>query len=361
MFRKMKKIIKSMFFLLFVGVMSLSVNAQVTIGSDAPPHPGAILDLSPGNNLGLLLPRVWLDDVGAWTHDGRQALGGDKLQAAGMMVYNTNICINGGDGSGVYVWDGSAWAAVFSSAITTPSPYEPEMVCVAGGVTNLNGVDVTLNSFYIGKYEVTQKQWYDVMGSWPGNAPSSARGVGDNFPMYNVSWNDIVGTGGTMGYTINGIEYKTDGFCYKLSQLVGGGKKYRLPTEAEWEYAAKGGQQAHIPNYTYAGSDIVDDVAWYKNNSSGTSHIVGAKAANELGIYDMSGNVWEWCRDWYVSTAPYPSGTDNPTGAPSGSNRAYRGGSWNYTASLCTISFRGGSTTPPTRFESVGFRLVLVP
>jgi formylglycine-generating enzyme required for sulfatase activity len=355
----MKKIFQLVMIFLTVSGL-LSVNAQVTIGSDAAPHQGAILDLSQGNNLGLLLPRVSLDAVGAWTHDGGQALGGDKLQAAGMVVYNTNDCITGGNGSGIYIWDGSAWTSTNSTL-----PYDgPEMVYVEGGVTNLNGVDVTLNSFYIGKYEVTQRQWLDVMCSWPETAPSSIYGVGDNFPAYNVNWYDVVGTGSDIGYSFNGIDYKTDGFCYKLSQKVGGDKKYRLPTEAEWEYAAKGGQQAHIPNYTYAGSDIIDDVAWYYENSGFAtntppfSHQVGTKAANELGIYDMSGNIWEWCSDWHDST--YPTGTDNPTGATSGLYRVFRGGTCLQYDTYCAVSYRDG-VTPPNRIPVLGFRLVMVP
>ncbi|GHS89393.1 hypothetical protein FACS1894201_10790 [Bacteroidia bacterium] len=237
------------------------------------------------------------------------------------------------------------------------------MINVPGGTTTLNGSSVSISTFQIGKYEVTQKQWYDVMGSYPGTAPSSDYGVGDNYPMYNVSWEDIVGTssGGSVGYTEKGITYYTDGFCYKLSVKANGGtlgsKHYRLPTEAEWEYAAKGGQSTH--NYDYSGSNTIGDVAWYVSNSGITTHLVGGKSANELGIFDMNGNVWEWCSDWYgIST--YPSSTSNPTGATTGSHRVYRGGGWSSGASHCTVSLRGDGT-PTFRFNNIGFRLVLVP
>jgi formylglycine-generating enzyme required for sulfatase activity len=153
--------------------------------------------------------------------------------------------------------------------------------------------------------------------------------------MYYVSWNDI------------------QSYLTKLNQLTG--KNYRLPTEAEWEYAAKGGQSTH--NYTYSGSNTIGDVAWYTNNSDGKTYEVGTKTANELGIYDMTGNVWEWCNDWYGDT--YPSGTNNPTGPSSGVNRVGRGGSWDYEATSCRVSSRYGRN-PGNRGINAGFRLVLV-
>jgi formylglycine-generating enzyme required for sulfatase activity len=230
-----------------------------------------------------------------------------------------------------------------------------DMVPVLGGTTTLGTNAVTLTSFAIGKHEVTQGLWEAVMGTtYPSEAPSADGGKGADYPVYHVSWEDIVGTSDSVGYTVNGISYYTNGFCYKLSQLVGGGKQFRLPTEAEWEYAAKGGQQTH--NYTYSGSNTIDDVAWYGDNAGSGSAAVGTKAANELGIYDMSGNVWEWCSDGYDSS--YPSGTSNPTGVASDSARVGRGGSWNGGAPGCAISDRG-SGMPSSRYNDLGFRLVL--
>jgi formylglycine-generating enzyme required for sulfatase activity len=232
-----------------------------------------------------------------------------------------------------------------------------DMVAVPCWITNLpttsagTGTAVVLSSFNIGMHEVTQGLWEAVMST----TPSSASGVGSNYPVYNVSWNDIVGTSGSIEYSAKGVDYYTNGFCYKLSQLVGGGKQFRLPTEAEWEYAAKGGQLTH--NYTYSGSDSIGDVAWYPGNAGSTSHEVGTRAANELGIYDMSGNIYEWCSDWY-STGSYPFGTDNPTGPSAGTNRLLRGGGWYHAENFCGVAIRN-NIVPTYIGRWYGFRLAL--
>ena len=203
--------------------------------------------------------------------------------------------------------------------------------------------NVTLDGFYIGKFEVTQAQWEAVMGTalsdiitenaWP------LYGVGDDYPMYYVNWNDATA------------------FCGKLSELTG--KAYRLPTEAEWEYAARGGQQAD--GTKYAGSDSIDEVAWSggKENED-ASHPVGQKTPNALGLYDMSGNVWEWCSDWYKSY--YGSSPSvNPQGPSSGDRvlpyRVFRGGGWNYYAKGCRVSNRSGGMSN-YRGYILGFRVV---
>ena len=188
---------------------------------------------------------------------------------------------------------------------------------------------VTLtNDYYMGKYEVTQALWQAVMGSNPSNFK------GDNLPVENVNWNDC------------------QEFISKLNSLTG--RKFRLPTEAEWEYAARGGKKSR--GYQYSGSRKISDVAWYEGNSRSKTHPVGRKQANELGIYDMSGNVWEWCSDWYGSYSS--SSQTNPMGSDSGAKRVRRGGSWCYIARICRSSYRYGDA-PDCRGLYLGLRLAL--
>ena len=188
---------------------------------------------------------------------------------------------------------------------------------------------VTLtNDYYMGKYEVTQALWQAVMNSNPSYFK------GDNLPVEQVSWDDC------------------QEFLSKLNSITG--KTFRLPTEAEWEYAARGGKKSR--GYQYSGSNNLSDVAWYKDNSDRKTHAVGSKQANELGIYDMSCNVREWCQDWYGS---YSSSSQvNPISANSGSLRVIRGGSWNFNASFCRSSYRYGHS-PDLRYDDLGLRLVL--
>ena len=199
---------------------------------------------------------------------------------------------------------------------------------------------VTLSSYYIGETEVTQGLWKAVMGTsvsdqrdkvnniWP------IRGEGDNYPMYYVSWNDC------------------QEFIRKLNDLTG--KRFRLPTEAEWEFAARGGNKSR--HTQYSGSTNIDEVAWYEKNSSGKNHPVKNKKHNELGIYDMSGNVWEWCWDYYNTDA-----SDSPTETIGSNNSDYhvlRGGSWRNFSWLCrSTSIDYG--TSDSRLSRIGFRLVL--
>jgi formylglycine-generating enzyme required for sulfatase activity len=202
---------------------------------------------------------------------------------------------------------------------------------------------VTVDDYYIGKYEVTQAQWKAVLGDNPSHFK------GDNLPVEQVSWDDIVGTSGDY-MTINSIKYYANGFIYKLNKLTD--KQYRLPTEAEWEYAARGGTGSR--GYKYSGGNVPGNVAWYDDNSDRKTHPVGTKSSNELGLYDMSGNVYEWCSDWY---GEYSSNSQtNPKGPATGSNRVLRGGSWNYGAVLCRVSYRI-SNAPDDRRSILGFRL----
>ena len=237
-----------------------------------------------------------------------------------------------------------------------------EMVFVEGGTFTMGNTDsidekskyrvdfrskpeheVTVSSFYIGKYEITQSQWEAVMGTTirqqhdKARAPSGFNGIhgeGGNYPMYYVSWNDA------------------QEFIRRLN--AGTGKKYRLPTEAEWEYAARGGNKSE--GYIYSGSNVLDDVAWSSHNSSGSSHPVGSKQPNELGIYDMSGNVREWCNDWYQDGYPSSTHRRDPAGPPSGSHRTERNGSWGNVWYNNQIFFRHG-LDPNHRGKLIGFRV----
>jgi len=195
--------------------------------------------------------------------------------------------------------------------------------------------NVTLNDFYLGKYEITQKQWEQVMA----NNPSKFKG--DSLPVENVSWNDAR----LFIATLN------------LMNTMAG-KKYRFPTEAEWEYAARGGLKSS--GYMYSGSNNINDVAWYESNSDDKTNHVETKIANELGIYNMSGNVSEWVNDWYDKEYYQKSLQANPKGPNLGSGRVYRGGGWYLEAEHCRVSFRA-NYAPNNHFEYLGFRLALSP
>ena len=217
-----------------------------------------------------------------------------------------------------------------------------QMVYVSGGTFNMGSSDsdaysdektvnsISASSLYIGKTEVTQALWKAVMGNNPSNFK------GDNLPVEEVSWNDC------------------QEFIRKLNSATG--KTFRLPTEAEWAFADRGGNSSR--GYKYSGSNTIDNVAWYDGNSSNKTHAVGTKQANELGLYDMSGNVYEWCSDWYGNYSS--SSQTNPKGPSSGSFRVERGGSWAIDARSCRVSNRSCSY-PGNGRSGLGLRLVLVP
>ena len=230
--------------------------------------------------------------------------------------------------------------AGFSNYTETSNNLNIAMVAVQGGTFTMGCTSeqvncwddelpthrVTLNDFYIGKYEVTQAQWQAVMGTNPSVF------AGDNRPVESVCWNEV------------------QDFITKLNSMTG--KQYRLPTEAEWEFAARGGIKSK--GYKYSGSNVVGRVAWYHGNSWLKTHNVGSKAPNELGIYDMSGNVYEWCSDWF---SQYDSSTqDNPQESSSGYARVFRGGGWYGDAKYARVSYRF-YFYPSHWFSYLGFRL----
>ena len=274
-------------------------------------------------------------------------------QIIGSGSYSAQACDVNGDGE-VNVSDVTALVNLiingggeseFKNRTFTVNGVSFEMIAVEGGTftmgaTSEQGSDayddekpahqVTLSSYYIGKTEVTQELWQAVMGSNP------SKFSGTNLPVEKVSWEDC------------------QSFVIKLNELTG--KNFRLPTEAEWEYAARGGNKSN--GFKFSGGNNIAEVAWYSENGNKISHPVATKAPNELGIYDMSGNVWEWCSDWYSSSYYTSSSQTNPTGPNSGSYRVYRGGSWSGNARFCRVSHRD-SNYPSYRFNYLGLRLAV--
>lgn len=195
---------------------------------------------------------------------------------------------------------------------------------------------VVINDFLIGQTEVTQALWGVVMGD-----SKESYFNGYDLPVEQVSWNDC------------------QLFIQKMNQAFEGktyGRKFRLPTEAEWEYAARGGNKTK--NTIYSGSDNAEDVAWFFSNSNFSTHPVGSKKPNELNLYDMSGNVAEWCQDWYSSTYYDETPSTNPSGPNAGSGRVVRGGAWGRNSASLRISARS-SSSPDSRQNFIGIRLVL--
>ncbi len=209
-----------------------------------------------------------------------------------------------------------------------------DLVFVEGGSFSMGSSDgapveqpvhnVQVDSFYISKYEVIQSQWKEIMGT----NPTLAKGTGEKYPIYNITWNDAVDFCNKLSIREGLIPcYSGSGAGVECNFSANG---YRLPTEAEWEYAARGGKKSQ--NRLYAGSDNEAEAGWSSENSDNTSHEVGLKTPNELGIYDMSGNLWEWCWDWYESNYYASSPSRNPTGPSSGIYRVLRGGGWGINA-----------------------------
>jgi len=237
---------------------------------------------------------------------------------------------------------GVDWELATAGDAFTDSATGMQMIFVKGGCYQMGDAfgdgaadekpvhEVCVNDFYIGKYEVTQGQWQRIMG----NNPSYFKNCGDNCPVEQVSWNDA------------------QDFIRRLNSRSG--KQYRLPTEAEWEYAARSGGRSE----KYTGGNDVDAVAWYRSNSGSKTHPVGQKRPNGLGLYDMSGNVWEWCSDWYGKKYYSQGPRDNPDGPSSGYYRVLRGGSCDDTPSGVRVADRV-RLEPGYRDYYIGFRVAL--
>lgn len=299
-------------------------------------------------------------EIWVYTNDGVKQIT-IKHPKYGVLKYYFNIPIEGGRTYELLLehQQGGNFSAATQTFTVDGVSYT--MVRVEGGTftrvaTSEQGSDisdieksahkVTLSSFYIGQTEVTQALWQAVMGYNPSNFK------GNKLPVEMVSWDDC------------------QEFIKKLNAQTG--KNFRLPTEAEWEYAAWGGKQSR--GYKYSGSNTAEQVAWYYENSGDCrlkdsdneldnldkyhcrTHEVATKSPNELGLYDMSGNVWEWCQDWFGN---YSSGSQtNPTGASKGPGRVLRGGGWESEAWFCRVSCRS-FIGPGTRIHILGLRLAL--
>ena len=242
--------------------------------------------------------------------------------------------------------------------------------------------EVTITKpFYMGKYEVTQAEYEKYCSYTGSNSPNSSYGDGDNYPAYYVSWYDAIvycnkrsmAEGLTPCYSINDLtnpeewgKLPTTAWddplrdTWDAVECNWNANGYRLPTEAEWEYAARAGDNT-VDSLTYSGTSDVNELekyAWYYDNSDYTTHEVGKKEANVFGLYDMSGNIWEWCWNWF--TSEYDENTEggsDPTGASAGSNRVYRGGGWYDYSDYCAVSYRDCSI-PLLPLHYLGFRVV---
>ena len=253
----------------------------------------------------------------------------DDAESQGQQTQPANFTVTVGDVTFKMIWveGGSYWMG------------SPDGV----GDDDEHQHKVTLDGYWIAETEVTQGLWRAVMNG-KDEGWTTEYGKGSNYPAYYVSYSEAID------------------FCNKLNELTDNKYGFRLPTEAEWEYAARGGNKSN--GYTYSGSNNLDNVAWYWNNSNGNNgntygtHEVKTKSSNELGIYDMSGNVWEWCSDWYDSNYYENSPAKNPKGPSTGDYRVLRGGGWGYDAEDCRVADRSYDY-PGCSGDDIGFRLAV--
>ena len=278
-----------------------------------------------------------------------------------------------------------SYSICFVSLALTSFAQTPEMIYIQGGTFTMGCTseqepdcqdnespahEVTVNSFYMGKYEVTQGEWESLMGE----NPSGFGDCGSNCPVERVSWYDVVVYCNRLSEQagLTPCYYSDDGYINVYGKsgqtwsLPNAGEVYwlatsngyRLPTEAEWEYAARGGMQSK--GYKYAGSNDIGLVAWFNGNFIAGSNPIGGKLTNELGLLDMSGNINELCWDWYDRNYYSESNFCQPQGPNSGAFRCVRGGDWGTDRQFCRVSFRF-NLNPDESFTSVGFRLVSSP
>ena len=289
----MKKVIFSMLAVALCALNSMTLSAQ-----------GVIVYKTDGTKI--KVPYTMLDSIATYTYEEGQDDADDNAE---VKEYTVN-----GVSFKMIVVKGGTFRMGSTSGISDQQPVH----------------NVTISKdYYIGETEVTQELWTAVMGTNPSYFTSDSQ-----LPVEQVSW------------------YDCQTFITKLNSLTGA--TFRLPTEAEWEFAARGGNKSK--GYTYSGSNTIDNVAWYTDNSSNKTHVVKTKSPNELGIYDMSGNVNEWCQDWYGSYSS--AAVTDPQGASTGSWRVIRGGSCYYSATDCRCTNRF-SGTPSSMPENLGLRLAM--
>jgi formylglycine-generating enzyme required for sulfatase activity len=259
--------------------------------------------------------------------------------------------------------------ALFLCSFYSLNAIKPEMVKVEGGTFKMtpkeaqtdtktkskNNYDVTVSTFEISKYEVTVADWKAFINAAKLEMPAKPSwGWNDDYPITNVTWTEAIRYCNWLSKANNlKPAYTKDGDKYTCNFAANG---YRLPTEAEWEFAAKGGKKSK--NYTYSGSNDLELISWYAQNSRKSPKQIGTKLANELGIYDMSGNVWEWCWDWYSPIYYKTEKRVNPVGPERGEKRCIRGGSWD-SSKIDYLKPSNGLNSNPTSTNSFfGFRVV---